>query len=223
MERIPEPELMDELDQARAYAEADFEEVNAGFVQAFGERFPELPTALNILDLGCGPGDIPIRLARFCPEALIQAVDGAPAMIELAEQAVHAAGVADRVVLLQSTIQEMPDPATPFDAVVSNSLLHHLHDPAVLWRAVVRQGAPGTAVYVMDLKRPESEGRAEEMVAEYAAHEPHQLREDFYNSLLAAFTPAEVEWQLAAAGLEGLSVRAVSDRHLLVEGRLPEG
>ncbi|HKL77338.1 MAG TPA: SAM-dependent methyltransferase, partial [Gammaproteobacteria bacterium] len=54
-----------------------------------------------------------------------------------------------------------------------------------------------------------------------AGDEPEQLRTDFYQSLMAAFTPAEVEWQLAAAGLEGLNVRSVSDRHLLVSGRLP--
>jgi len=221
MERIPEPELMDGLDQARAYAEADFADVNAGFVQSFAECFPDLPAGLNILDLGCGPGDIPIRLAQAYPEALIQAVDGAPAMIELAEQAMAGTAVAERVILLQSTIQEMPNPATPFHAVVSNSLLHHLHDPAVLWHALPRQGAPGTAVYVMDLRRPESAAKAAALVAEYAGDEPEQLRTDFYQSLMAAFTPAEVEWQLAAAGLEGLNVRSVSDRHLLVSGRLP--
>jgi 2-polyprenyl-3-methyl-5-hydroxy-6-metoxy-1,4-benzoquinol methylase len=221
MERIPEPELMDGLDQARAYAEADFADVNAGFVQSFAACFPDLPAALNILDLGCGPGDIPIRLARAYPEALIQAVDGAPAMIELAEQAMAGTAVAERVILVQSTIQEMPDPATPFHAVVSNSLLHHLHDPAVLWHALPRQGAPGTAVYVMDLRRPQSAAKAAALVEEYAGDEPEQLRTDFYQSLMAAFTPAEVEWQLAAAGLDDLSVRSVSDRHLLVSGRLP--
>ena len=45
------------------------------------------------------------------------------------------------------------------------------------------------------------------------------LKEDFYNSLLAAFTPAEVEDQLAAAGLS-LEIETISDRHLLVSGRL---
>ena len=46
--------------------------------------------------------------------------------------------------------------------------------------------------------------------------EPPVLKRDFYNSLLAAFEIEEVRAQLAAAGMSGLSVRTVSDRHLLV-------
>jgi hypothetical protein len=45
----------------------------------------------------------------------------------------------------------------------------------------------------------------------------HRL--DFYNSLRAAFEVEEVEAQLRAAGLDGFTVRAVSDRHLVVTGR----
>ena len=41
---------------------------------------------------------------------------------------------------------------------------------------------------------------------------------DFYKSLLATFEPLEVEAQLAAAGLDGLSVAVISDRHLAIHG-----
>ncbi|HQR49986.1 MAG TPA: hypothetical protein PL152_11655, partial [Steroidobacteraceae bacterium] len=63
MQRIPEPELMDEFEQARAYAEADFSEPNQRFVQLFEAEFPAL-TSGCVVDLGCGPGDIAVRLAR---------------------------------------------------------------------------------------------------------------------------------------------------------------
>ena len=46
------------------------------------------------------------------------------------------------------------------------------------------------------------------------------LRSDFYNSFLAAYRLGEVEEQLAQAGLEGLRVEAVSDRHFIAWGRL---
>jgi hypothetical protein len=103
---------------------------------------------------------------------------------------------------------------------VSNSLLHHLHDPQVLWNAVRETGAPGAVVVVMDLFRPPSPGAAQEIVDAYAGGEPEVLRRDFYNSLCAAFEPGEVRAQLDACGLGGLDVRTVSDRHLLVAGRL---
>ena len=108
-----------------------------------------------------------------------------------------------------------------YDAVVSNSLLHHLHDPGVFWRAVREAGAPGAAVLVMDLFRPESAAAAQAIVDQYAAGEPDVLRQDFFASLCAAFEPDEIRGQLRAHGLDDLRVRTVSDRHLLVTGRLP--
>ena len=40
--------------------------------------------------------------------------------------------------------------------IFSNSLLHHLHEPMVLWNAIKNaKGCP--AIFVMDLMRPESE------------------------------------------------------------------
>jgi ubiquinone/menaquinone biosynthesis C-methylase UbiE len=220
MERIPEPELMDDGEQARAYAQADFEAVNSGFVEGFQQAFPWLGGSPFILDLGCGPGDIPLRLAKAFPGALVQAVDGSAAMIDLAREAIAGTEEEGRIMLVTSTVQDLEPPPMPFHAVVANSLLHHLHQAECLWNAINRVAGEGTAVYIMDLQRPESAERAGEIVAEYAADEPEQLRTDFYNSLLAAFTPEEVSGQLAAAGLEGLGVDSVSDRHLLVQGTL---
>jgi hypothetical protein len=45
-------------------------------------------------------------------------------------------------------------------------------------------------------------------------------RRDFFNSLLAAFTPREIEAQLRQAGSSHLEVEVISDRHLIVYGRL---
>ncbi|MFA9460344.1 class I SAM-dependent methyltransferase [Thiohalorhabdus sp. Cl-TMA] len=221
MDRIPEPELMDEPEQARAYADADFEAVNAGFVADFQRRFPALADGRPLLlDLGCGPGDIPLRLARALPGARVEAVDGSGAMLALARRAVSGAPEESRITLVERTLQALEPRSEAIHAVVSNSLLHHLHHGPDLWEAIKRVAGPGAAVYVMDLRRPESRERAAEIVAEYAAGEPEQLRTDFHNSLLAAFTPEEVRTQLQAAGLDGLEVEAVSDRHLLVAGTL---
>ena len=48
--------------------------------------------------------------------------------------------------------------------------------------------------------------------------EPGVLQRDFFNSLLAAFTPDEVRGQLAEAGLPTLQVKTISDRHVMVTG-----
>jgi cyclopropane fatty-acyl-phospholipid synthase-like methyltransferase len=217
LERIPEPELMDDLEQARAYAGADFSEPHEAFVRHFRERFPgHVPR--RVLDLGCGAADVTIRFARAYPEAAITGVDGARAMLDLARAAVERSGMQPRIHL---ALARLPQAALAerFDTVISNSLLHHLADPVALWEAVERHAQRGAAVFVMDLARPASREEAERLVEEHAAGEPDILRRDFFNSLLAAYRPEEIAAQLARAGLD-LHIETVSDRHVAVFGRV---
>jgi SAM-dependent methyltransferase len=221
MQRTPEPELMDEFDQARAYAAADFAEPNERFV-GYCEAEPGFPARGAVLDLGCGPGDIVLRLARRRLGLTVHGLDGSAAMLRFAADSLaREPALQSRVQFVHGVLPGVALPLSRYDAIVSNSLLHHLHDPGVLWNAIRETGAPGAVVVVMDLFRPPSPGAAQEIVDAYAGGEPEVLRRDFYNSLCAAFEPDEVRAQLDACGLGGLGVRTVSDRHLLVAGRLP--
>ena len=221
MLRITEPELMDDQAQAEAYAAADFAEAHRQIVDAFDTCFPGEEVAGPILDLGCGPGDISFRFAARFPGCSVIGVDGSKAMIRLANarRACEPATGA-RVHFIEGLLPGAAIPGEPFAAIISNSLLHHLHDPRVLWATIARAASPGTKVYVADLYRPETAVEAQRLVDEYAPDEPEILRRDFYNSLHAAFEPREVEAQLAAAGLAGLAVDLISDRHVAVHGVL---
>lgn len=220
MERIPEPELMDDEAQAQAYAEADFEEPNSRFAELYTEFVGSLRPGAAVLDLGCGPGDITLRIAAAHPEIEIHGLDGSAAMLAFGHAALAARPeLADRVSFIEGLVPDAPLPRARYDAVVSNSLLHHLHQPEALWRMIRDRARPGAPVLVMDLMRPADQAAAQALVDEYAAGEPEVLRRDFYNSLLAAFEPDEVRQQLELAGLAQLEVLPVSDRHLLVRGR----
>ena len=219
--RTPEPkDLMDEAEQARAYAEADFSEANELFLALFDQLHPE-PFQGAAIDLGCGPADIPLRFARRHPGARIDAVDGAPAMLDLARQVLQDAGLEARIRLHCHHLPAAALPRRHYQAVLSNSLLHHLREPADLWHTVRHCAAPGATVLVMDLLRPPSAAAVDALVQQYAAEAPVVLRRDFRASLHAAYTPEEVQEQLEQAGLEGLKVERVSDRHLAVRGFLP--
>lgn len=223
MHRIPEPELMDSAEQARAYAEADFGESNRLFLDEFTRRFPSVAGGCAV-DLGCGPADIAIDFALAHPDSRVIAVDGAPHMLDFGRRRIAALGIGARVTLQCHYLD--PDsggeicPAGGADILLSNSLLHHLEHPDTLWRIIARLGRAGSAVLVMDLRRPASQAAAHAIVAEYAAGEAEILREDFYHSLLAAYTVDEVREQLARCGLGHLEVSLPSDRHLLVSGLL---
>ena len=225
MERVPEPELMEGREQAAAYAAADFSASDGAVVARLGELFPE-GLGPRVIDLGCGPGNISFLLAQLQPPpALVLGIDGSEPMLALAEAELRCRSGAEPALedRLRFRRSRLPDPGLPggFSAVVSNSLLHHLHDPAVLWRALGQLGAPGCRIYVKDLRRPADPQAAEALLRRHGADAPPVLQHDYLASLHAAFTPAEVEGQLRAAGLASqLQVAAVEDRYLEVWGRL---
>jgi SAM-dependent methyltransferase len=212
---------MDEARQALAYAEADFSEPNELFLRLLAEMKPGDLAGSIALDLGCGPADIVVRLLKAYPKARCDALDGSAAMLEHARRLLDGfPGVARRCRLLHDVLPSARLPRAGYDLVLSNSLLHHLHDPQVLWRTVRHSAKAGALVLIMDLMRPPSAVWAESLVATYAVDAPAELQRDFRNSLFAAFEPGEVAAQLAEAGLAGLEVGVVSDRHLAVAGRL---
>lgn len=218
MKRVLEPEIMDGLEQARAYAQADFSEENQAFVDHFVERYPECTEGL-VLDLGCGPADIPIRIVQKQPSLKVLGIDASIPMIDLARVAIEKAGLSGRITLECQRIQEvtLPDGA---DAVISNSLVHHIPNALQFWYAVKTLAKPGSPVLVMDLLRPDSPEDAEAMVNQYASQESAQLRKDFYNSLLSAWTEDEVAAQLAELNLSRLLIDVLDDRHWVVYGRV---
>lgn len=208
---------MDDMQQAMAYAQADFSSSNQMFVddlvESYGSRLG------TVLDIGCGPGDIPIRLARAKSSVYVIAVDASEVMVSLAHEAAETTNLLQRVRVVRGRIPGLRLRAGGFDAIVSKDLLHHLPDPMVLWEEIKRLGRPGVVVYVMDLFRPETQEAARQIVESVSGGESEVLKRDFYNSLLAAFTPDEVRDQLRRGGL-GLEVDVVSERHMRIRGML---
>lgn len=218
MKRVLESELMDEKAQVEAYALADFEQENQGFVDLFREKFPLFREG-HILDVGCGPGDIPIRLVRALPHCRVTGIDGASRMIDYAQQAVQDAGLEQAIHFQCVNIHDLKLDV-PVDCCISNSLVHHLPNPLKFWYGLKQWVKPGGEVLVMDLFRPDSREEAQAIVDRYASNESSILQRDFYNSLLAAFTDDEIASQLAELNLSRLSIDMVDDRHWLVSGRV---
>ncbi len=218
MDRILEPEIMDGEAEAAAYARADFSDSNEAYVVDVVASFPD--RLGKVVDLGCGPGDIAIRLSRAAATTRITGVDGSPAMLAIARAALRSAGLESRVNFLEARLPGVPLADHSFDLVLSKDMLHHLPDPQVLWREVTRLGRPGAAVCVMDLSRPATPSAAHDIVERVSGSEHALLKTDFYNSLCAAFTAEEVRAQLSAAALS-LTVSQLTERHLCIKGRLP--
>jgi SAM-dependent methyltransferase len=222
MERRREPELMDDEAQARAYAKADFNDSDSNFIELFRERFADAEIRGYVIDLGCGPGNVSFRFAHAFPECIVHGVDGSEAMLRYGRRRLEQEqGLQGRIEFIQGVFPGVELSRDSYDIIISNSMLHHLGDPQVLWSEIKRLGHAGTLVFIMDLRRPSSPATARLLVDRHAGREPAILRRDFYNSLLASFREPDVLRHLERAGLEGFKVSEIGDRHLIVWGILP--
>lgn len=208
--RTLEPEAMDSAAEALAYDRMDHSAVNRRFVD---DLVSLAPGAKRVLDLGAGTGLIPIELCARSPEATVTAVDLAPAMLRRAAENVADAGVASRVSLVVCDVAALPYAPESFDAVVSNSLVHHVPDPVTVFRAVAKAAGDRSAVLVRDLCRPERAADVDALVERYAGGEEELARSLFRASLHAALTVDEVREASNAAGLHDVSVVRTTDRH----------
>ena len=215
MLRILEPELMTDVAQCQAYATANFGASNQRYVDIVGNLMPGIVS--TVLDIGCGPGDVMIRLAKIRPELKITAIDGSQKMIQLASAAISSNGLDANIHAVEGYVPMLALPVGSYDVVLSKDFLHHLPEPMAFWHEIRRMIKPGGFICVMDLRRPDSTIIAHQIVEAIAANEAEVLKVDFYNSLLAAFTPEEIREQLKAADFD-LSVTNCGDRHVLMQG-----
>ena len=228
VERVTEPELMCSYLQVKAYAEADFSDTDENIIkklEAFlRNKGKKVDENTSIVDLGCGPGNIAQRIALKWPSAQILGIDGSEEMLKIARR--RAALLADDFDLkglsyLQTDISLIAKGLVKVplaDIVVSNSLLHHLHDPLVFWNAIKNVSSCGAIQYHRDLERPASSKEVLEMQRKYLPDSPFALRKDYIASLHAAFTVIEVREQIQTVGLNGLNVLKVDERYLEVAG-----
>jgi len=209
---------MDDAREAEEYDAMDFLEPNTRFAED-AVRYVKGHTDPEVLDLGTGTARIPILMAERHPTARILALDAAREMIRVGTRNVIAAGLADRVKLQQMDVKAMRLPKHAYDLVMCNSTIHHIPDPVVVFREIGRLTKPGGAIVVRDLARPASFEAAWAIVKGAAAGESRKQQQLFFDSLCAALTIPEVEKALVTAGLPGLKVAMVSERHWTAEGR----
>ncbi|HOV32762.1 MAG TPA: class I SAM-dependent methyltransferase [Candidatus Hydrogenedens sp.] len=215
IERQPEPELMDDPLEAEAYSETDFSDVNEKFAAEFSALLP-LFGELVMVDLGCGPGDITYRIYQRFEDCKIIGVDGSQSMLQFAQKRF---GIR-RLQWILGDAKTLPFPSQSIDVIFSNSLLHHLADPKPFWMEIKRILKRGGYIFIRDLFRPESTDKAWEIIETYVSDASKLLQEEYYRSLLSAFIPEEIRKQLEECGLQNLTVKCVTDRHVDICGTL---
>lgn len=221
LDRILEPEVMDTTLEARDYDAMDHRAVNRVFVDDLlsalsnsrrGSAVGEL-ARLFVLDLGAGTAQIPIELCRRSADVKVIAVDAAAEMLVVAASNVARAALASRITLERADAKRLPYSDGTYDAVISNSIVHHIPQPGTVLAEAVRVAAPGGLLFFRDLMRPADRATLDGLVDTYAAGANEHQRRMFAESLHAALTLAEIRGLVAELGFAAESVQATSDRH----------
>jgi len=216
MDRILEPEYMDTIEEATEYDAMDHASANRAVV----DGLVAAGASGRALDLGTGPGDIPILLARETPAIThITALDAAEEMLSLARRKVAAAGLADRIAPTQGDVKALAFGDGHFDVVFSNTILHHIPEPRDMLREAWRVVAPGGLLWIRDLYRPPTEDVARALVAQYVGEGTPRQQQLFFDSLHAALTLDEARQTAAESGIDNAELAMTSDRHYTLVAR----
>src|SRR5262245_7979990 len=222
LSRKLEPEVMDTEAEAVDYDRMDHAAVNRLFADDFLLLAPDrLPgkAVRRVLDVGTGTAQIPIEISPRRNDLRITAIDLAGHMLQMAQRNVISAGLTAQIKLEQVDAKGLPYADGDFDAVISNSIIHHIPEPRVAFREMVRVLRPGGTLFVRDLLRPPDRPTLEQLVAAYAGDANDHQRQMFGDSLHAALSLEEVRALLAGAGLPAAWAKQTSDRHWTVAGR----
>lgn len=219
--RVLETEVMDTPEEACDYDSMDHSEVNRVFAEGFLELLDSRPAAAprpRVLDVGTGTARIPIHICRLRPAFEITAIDLAEHMLNLGCQNVADSGFQELIRLEKADAKRLPYADGAYDAVISNSIIHHIPRPLGCLSEMARVLKPGGALFIRDLLRLPGDDQIMAILARHAAGASAHQRQMFEDSLRAALTVAEVEELLEQVGLSRSLVRQSSDRHWTIAG-----
>jgi SAM-dependent methyltransferase len=211
--RTPEPEVMGEADEVDAYASAAaqshldaIDNTLVEHVLSLGSRngprggSDAAPLSGWLLDVGTGPGGIPLKILRRCPHLQAVGVDRSLNMVRAAREAAAEQGVADRAFFLVADARQLCFADGRFDFVLSNSVLHHLHDPVGVLNEMARLAKPSGVVLLRDLRRP-SRFAFPLHVRWFGRYYSGLMKQLYIDSVKAAYTAEELRGLLRRSAL----------------------
>jgi ubiquinone/menaquinone biosynthesis C-methylase UbiE len=154
-----------------------------------------------ITDIGCGPGYLIAKLARSLPDVSIVGVDISEEMVQKAIQNLSALGLSERVSFRKGDIEALPFDTNLLDFAVSTLSLHHWSEPKQALKEINRVLKPGGQFLIFDVRRDSSRFVywLIRFVQMFIIPSAMRRINEPTNSLLAGYTPAEMESILLAA------------------------
>jgi len=126
--------------------------VYAPFARKIVESLAPWQGKPTIVDLGTGPGLLPIELNKLLPEARIIGVDASAEMLKIARKNADGAGISDFETRM-GTAEEIPIESNSVDLVVTQSSFHEWENPRKGLSEVFRVLKPGGSLILKDYNR----------------------------------------------------------------------
>ena len=109
-----------------------------------------VPTGGTVVDVGTGPGRVPVLLAKRRADLTVIGVDPSADMLERARRR---AGGLSKVQFIETGAESLPLADSSVDAVLSSLSSHHWADRSAALTEQVRVLKPGGRFWLLDLKR----------------------------------------------------------------------
>jgi tRNA (cmo5U34)-methyltransferase len=118
--------------------------------------------AVRVIELGCGTGNLSLRLVARYPDASITFVDASPEMVQLTRARVAEASprAAERGRFMVARFEELQAEPGAFDLATSAISLHHVADKGAVFRTVRGLLRPGGTFRFADQMWGATEGNA---------------------------------------------------------------
>ena len=104
-----------------------------------------------VLDVGTGPGFLPLELARVSNTLVVTGIDLSQEMIELARRKARNECIESKVAFLLGDATALPVPYDSFDMVVTTLSVHHWSDQRKGITELHRVMKPGGVTWVYDM------------------------------------------------------------------------
>ena len=111
-----------------------------------------LGSGARVLDVGTGPGGVPLAIARARPLLRVDGLDLSADMIAYARQATVNAGLDDRLTFSVGDVADLPYADGTFDLVVSSMSQHHWGDVPAGIREIRRVLRPAGQAWIYDAR-----------------------------------------------------------------------
>ncbi len=111
----------------------------------------------RILDLGTGPGYLPLEMARISSAVTVVGIDLSARLIKTAKRNAYSAGLENRIHFQIGNASSLNFPDASFDRVISTGMLHMLRNPVKVLEEIYRVLKPGGEALIYDPARISSQ------------------------------------------------------------------